>query len=596
LMKWLSKGERSLEHRVLREISSKEIWRHIQWLSENVPQRLAGSPEERRAVAYLKKTLEESGLDCHIYDFDGYVSFPGKAELRLIEPERRTIKCAAYAHIASTQREGIEGELVYVRSGGGEDYHNLDARGKITLAELSYAPPRPEKVRLAQAHGAAGQIQMNWGEPDSKILPLGTVKSVWGNPTPEDLETWPGIPVVSVGRADGLRLKGLCEKGRVRVWLRAEATKEWRRISNVVAELKGVEEPEKFVIVGGHFDAWGGGVTCNATGNSLVLELARVLARHRKHLRRSVRFAFWTAHETGIMEGSTWYVDNFWDDLKRNAIAYLNCDSPGMKGTVGWTSNNTPEIRKFRQDVVKDVLGEDLKSGRLAKTGDQSFFGLGLPAVNERTGFPPDVLQKTAGAVLSSWYHSTEDTMDKVDMEAEMRAARVYATSVLRLCNSTVLPFEFVTVVDEILTTLGELQAKAKGVVDLSTLIGKAERLKGEAARLSAKADEISKHGGGGQRLGDAARVNDCLMGLSRILNPMLHTAVGRYGQDRYGASYLAKPIPVLQPVAELASLDPNTPEYKALRTKMVRETNKVSDALDEASSLIGETIKKAER
>jgi len=587
-------SEDELERRVLGEVSARNIWKHIEWLSENVPQRLAGSPEERKTVAYLRKTLEESGLDCQVYDFDGYVSSPGRAGLRLTEPAKRAIKCAAYAHIASTPPEGIEGELVYVRSGGEEYYKGVDVEDKITLAELSYAPPRPEKVRLAQAHGAAAQVQMNWGEPDSNILPLGTVKSVWGNPTPEDLETWPRIPVVSVGRADGLRLKSLCEKGRVRVWMRAEATKEWRRISNVVAELKGGEETEKFVIVGGHFDAWGGGVTCNATGNALVLELARVLAKHRKHLKRSVRFAFWTAHETGIMEGSTWYVDNYWDDLNRNAIAYLNCDSPGMRGTVRWTSNNTPEIRKFRQDVVKDVLGEDLKSGRLAKTGDQSFFGLGLPAVNERTGFPPDVLEKTAGAVLSSWYHSTEDTMDKVDMEAEMRAVRVYATSVLRLCNNTILPFEFVTVADEILTTLNDLQSKAKGAMDLSTLASKAERLKREATRLNATIEEISKlrtrttrfqHG--------TTNINSCLMRLSRILDPVLYTVVGRYGQDRYGASYLAKQIPVLQPVIELAHMNSGSPDYHALKTKMIRERNKVSDALDEASTLINETIKK---
>jgi len=590
-------SETELERMVLNEISAENIWKHIKWLSENVPQRLAGSPEERRAVAYFKKTFENSGLDCLVYDFDGYVSFPGKAELKLIEPQKRVFRCASYAHIASTPPEGIEGELVYVRSGGEEDYRGVDVEGKITLAELSYAPPRPEKVRLTQAQGAIAQVQMNWGMADSKILPLGTVKSVWGNPTPEDLKASPRIPVVSVSRADGLHLKSLCEKGRVRVWMRAEAVREWRRTSDVVAELRGTEEPEKFLIVGGHFDAWGGGVTCNATGNALVLELARAFAKHRKHLKRSVRFALWTAHETGMMEGSSWYVDNFWEDLSRNAIAYLNCDSPGMKGTVKYASNNTADIRRFREAIVKDVLGEDLKSGRLAKTGDQSFFGLGLPAVNERTGFPPEVIERTAGAVLSPWYHSAEDTMDKVDMEAEMRMARVYVTSVLRLCNNPILPFDFVTVADEVLSTLTDLRTKSRGAVDLSGPVGKAERLKREATRLSKTIDEVSEiRQGKGRSRRTADEINSCLMRLSRILNPMLYTAVGKYGQDRYGASYLARPIPALQPAVELASLDSESPEYKALKTKMIRERNKVSDALNEASSIIDETIKKVGR
>jgi hypothetical protein len=186
--------------------------------------------------------------------------------------------------------------------------------------------------------------------------------------------------------------------------------------------------------------------------------------------------------------------------------------------------------------------------------------------------------------------------MDKVDMEAEMRAVRVYATSILRLCNNTILPFEVVTVADETLTALGELQARAKGVIDLSTLMSKAERLKDEAARLSAKTNEISKHGRGGQEPRGVSEVNNCLMRLSRILNPILYTAVGRYEQDRYGASYLTKPIPVLQSVSELASLDPDSTEYKALRTKLTREMNKVSDALEEASSLMRETVEKTRR
>src|SRR5690606_38229953 len=98
----------------------------------------------------------------------------------------------------------------------------------------------------------------------------------------------------------------------------------------------GGPEKDDFILFGGHFDAWGGGATDNATGNVAVLEVARVLAANRDRLRRSVRIVFWPAHENGIMEGSTWFVDRFWDDLDAHGVLYLNVDSPGMRGTTRW--------------------------------------------------------------------------------------------------------------------------------------------------------------------------------------------------------------------------------------------------------------------
>jgi len=587
-MRWLSKEEKLLERSVLREISSKEMWRHIKWLSDNVPERLAGTEEARKATEYFRKTLESYGVPVEVYEFDGYVSFPGKAELRLLSPERRSFECRAYAHIASTPKEGIEGELVYVRSGGLEDYRHVDAKGKITLAELSYAPPRPEKVRIAELNGSIGQIQMNWGKPDSKGLPLGTVKRVWGNPTPESIKNWPSIPAISISKADGMHLKSLCEKGKVRVWLRAEATKEWRRISQPVATIKGTAEPQKFVLVGGHFDAWGGGVTCNATGNTLVLELARILNKHRDGLKRSVRLAWWIAHETGIMEGSTWYVDNFWEDLSKNCIAYYNCDSPGMIDTPVYGIRSTTEVKEFLVGNAKEVFGEPVDWRRLQKTGDQSFFGVGLPCIWEGTTFTREMIEELGGAVLGWWYHSTEDTLDKVDMKAQVIATKVFATNVLRFCNTPLLPYDFLSVGRTIEDTVAQLQSAGRNKIDLSTLLPKAKTLITEAERLKAALDEAMKtyskmrRGKKKEELDQRlAKVNEDLMAMTRALNPMLYTMVDRYDQDTYGLSYLEKPIPFLQPVNDLAAMNPNSQEFKMLLTQLVRARNRVGDAID---------------
>ena len=147
-----------------------------------------------------------------MHEIDAYVSFPRESKLEVFSPESRTIPCTAFAQIRSTGDAGIEGDLVYAGQGGLDDYKGLDVKGKIVLVELSYTPPRPEKLRIATIKGAAGLIMMNWGLPEHDSLPLGTVKAIWGNPTDEDFHLMPTLPAVGITRADGEKLRDLSKQ------------------------------------------------------------------------------------------------------------------------------------------------------------------------------------------------------------------------------------------------------------------------------------------------------------------------------------------------------------------------------------------------
>ncbi|MEZ4522072.1 MAG: hypothetical protein R3A46_10595 [Thermomicrobiales bacterium] len=77
-------------------------------------------------------------------------------------------------------------------------------RGKITLSELSYSPARHEKALIAWKKGSTAQIMMNWGDETNEAVPFGSMKSAWGNPTPETLQTeMPDIPCVGIARTEG---------------------------------------------------------------------------------------------------------------------------------------------------------------------------------------------------------------------------------------------------------------------------------------------------------------------------------------------------------------------------------------------------------
>ena len=571
---------------LLESLSVERAFEHIRWLTEEVGERISGTEEERKAAKYLRQVMGDYGLETELQEFEVYNSVPLHAELKVLSPEFRVIEAQAQGHSTSTLPEGVTGELLYLGAGSEADYEGREIKGKIVLAELSYSPPRPEKARLAACHGAKALVIMNWGRDKDPYLPKGAVKAVWGNPTPENFADIPRIPVLGISRAAGEYLKDLLSRSEVHVQLRAECVQRWDKVLQPLGRIRGTEEPEKFVLVGGHFDAWGKGATCNAAGNGLMLELARVLNQFRSQLRRSVVFAFWNGHEIAEAAGSTWYVDNFWDDITENAVAYINVDSPGLKGTHIYKCRATLELKRFVQEVGRQILGEEgLFEPMRGKMADQSFYGVGVPSIMGRTVFDERTLEKFHGATLGWWYHSDNDTLDKIDKEQFLKTMEMNLGYIFRLCSDEVLPMEFVTVAEDFVDRLRQIRPLEKGFLKLSSLIRRARELKEEAEKL-----ELLK-----RRIGDVKEIavmNDGLIKLSRILLPVLNTIVGKYGQDSYGLSNLDFPIPALYQLEEFSNLKPNDTNYKLLWTKLLRERNRVADALGAAVWLI-KTVRK---
>ena len=123
--------------------------------------------------------------------------------------------------------------------------------------------------------------------------------------------------------------------------------------------IPGTDDPDRFVLLHGHYDSWDVGVGDNATGDACMLEAARVLHAHRGRLQRGVRICWWPGHSTGKFAGSTWYADAFARDLARGCVAHLNCDSPGCRDAtdypgIPWMAEN----RAFVTEAVHDVTGK----------------------------------------------------------------------------------------------------------------------------------------------------------------------------------------------------------------------------------------------
>jgi hypothetical protein len=521
-------------------------------------------------------------------------SRPGTADLRVLSPETRVLDADCCLHIASTTPEGISGELVFVGPGGLSDYDGKDVRGKIVLAEVSYAPATPEKARIAAAHGAVGIILMNWGTPDMPYVPKRALKSVWGNPTPATVTAIPQLAGIAITRAAGEYLRDLCQRGLVRVRLRAESPREWQTLIQPIGRLRVGGDDSQFVVVSGHFDCWPPGATDNATGNGIMLELARVFARHAGRLRRSLIFAFWNGHEVSEAAGSTWYVDHDWDAIQRRAVAYLNIDSQGMLGASRFVVNSSSELTRFHQSVETRILGEPGLRRPLARTGDQSFFGIGVPSIAGRFSHTPEQVAAWNGATLGWWNHTDQDTLDKVDRRLVAREIPVWGAYLATLVAAPVLPTRFEPLARDITEVLRGLSSGGTDLIGLASVVALAGHFVERARRLDTLADELAAAlaGASTRALEDAAtELNTALLHLSRLLTAPLRSVAGRYGQDSYGLSDLSAPIPSLLPLATLVALPASSETARLLRTELRRRRNALADGLSDAVWTIDRTL-----
>ena len=85
--------------------------------------------------------------------------------------------------------------------------------------------------------------------------------------------------------------------------------------------------------------------------------------------------------------------------------------------------------------------------------------------------------------------------------------------------------------------------------------------------------------------------LNTCIKRLSRVLLPIASTFKGTYGHDRFSFTHQSTVIPCLFDVPKLARMASSNPERWQLETQLVRERNRVSDALVDARLLVEDSL-----
>jgi hypothetical protein len=562
-----------LESELAAEISAARLMEHVRTIG--ALERESGSPGEAQAFDYIERTLKSYGVEVERREIEAYISLPQQARLTL--PDGAVIE--GLTHSFSTSVEELDAEVVDVGEGRPEDLRR--AAGKIALVRGLASPGR---AWAAQQAGVLGHVHVLMDHLHNMI-----VTTIWGTPAPETAWRIPAVPCLSILGADGEALRARLARGPLRLRMTTRVRTGWIPIPHLVGELAGRRD-DRFLLLSGHVDSWHYGAMDNGTANATMLEVARLLAGRREALHRGIRFAFWSGHSHGRYAGSAWYADHVWRDLHQRCVVHLNVDSTGARGATDYSVlHATEDAAAFAESVVADVTGQRARGRRFSRAGDQSFWGAGVPsAFMSLSGLPKQdtelsrAMERLVGSAgFPWWWHTKDDTVDKIDADVLVLDTRVYLASALRWLNAPVLPLDHGRAARSVVTELEALQAAAGPRFDLTPALDAARGLVGRLERVAAAVAEAPAP--------RAEAINRALMRLSRILVPLAYTSGDRFTHD------LALPIPPLaglQRARELAALDPDGDAFKFARAALVRERNRVVHALDSAAAVAEDLLR----
>ncbi len=429
----------------------------------------------------------------------------------------------------------------------------------------------PALTSLIEEWGGIGLIAVNPGTD----IHWGTCTTIWGSPDLADLGRKPKIPVIAVNNPDGQKLIALAATG-ADATIRTDLVEGWFAQSIPVVTIPGAIEPEKFVLVHGHYDSWEVGVGDNATGDATLLEMSRVLWNNRAGLRRSVKIAWWPGHSTGRYAGSTWFADQFALDLDRNCVAQIDCDSPGCRWATSYHDTRSfSESAHIATDAIRDIVPDAVvKTLRPPQAGDYSFNNIGLPSFFMLSSTMPDTLRHekhyydVSGCGANIAWHTENDTLEIADRDILLTDMKIYMLSTLRVANAEILPFDWAATCDEFLATIATYQEASQGLADLTACIAATEVLKASLAELPHS---------------DTVKRNAALLELSRILVPINYTREPRF---RHDPAYTVPPLPTLAVAAELPDFADDHMRRVA-QVELTRGINRFIAAIDHARRVV---------
>ncbi|HET6180539.1 MAG TPA: M28 family metallopeptidase [Candidatus Sulfotelmatobacter sp.] len=438
----------------------------------------------------------------------------------------------------TAQREGAAAMLVYsdpqedgykkgkVDPDGpwGPEYHIQ--RGAITYDFM--VPGDPQTPGWASVPGAKRiPIKDAVSAPKIMALPLS-----WHDAKPL-LENMDG-PLAPQDWQGGLPIQYHLGGDRVKAHLKIEMDNGTQPYYVVEGRIRGSELPDEWVVMGNHRDAWAFGGVDPSSGTASMMELTRALgtlAKEGMRPRRTLVICSWDGEEVGLT-GSTEWGEQFADELRSKAVAYINVDEatsgPDFYGqAVASLAPMLEETTRTVQDPSGKSLYDAWKSrvDRDKKSGQQSGQFNDSGAANEtladtRIGSGSDhtvFLNFIGMPVLGlgfvgdyGVYHSAYDDFYWMNhfgdpgYKYHTLMSQLWGVTALRLANADLLPFDFASYASNIRQFVNDMAKESKMWGQPPSAVQPGEARQPQPLDLKPALDAIANFEAAGKRLNDS--------------------------------------------------------------------------------------------
>jgi len=402
------------------ELSNSKAFDTLSYLTDNIGARLSGSKGAELAVQYAVKKLGEWGVTHRTEPVMVPHWVRGEERATLVSHNNQRIVLTALGGSVATPDKGITAEVIEVAS---FDELKTLGREKIKGKIVFYNKAMDMKVvEAGKAFEAYGDAVVFRGSGASRAAEYGAIASVIRSVATASLRTphtgamrydekQPKIPAAAMTTEDADLVHRLLAKGeKVRMHLvLTPKTLPDVQSANVIAEIRGSERPDEFVVIGGHLDSWdlGQGAIDDGAGVAMVLETMRVLKELGIQPKRTIRGVLFMNEENGLRGGHQ-YFENVTkrEELSRH-IAAIETDAGAAK-PVGF-------ITTLNDDALKALEVRTRILGRVAPLRWES---------SKHTGADTSPLTDAGvtgfGLVPEprhyfDFHHTPADTLDKID-------------------------------------------------------------------------------------------------------------------------------------------------------------------------------------
>ncbi|HEX7845994.1 MAG TPA: M20/M25/M40 family metallo-hydrolase [Chitinophagaceae bacterium] len=433
-------------------------------LLDGIGPRLVGTPLMQKAHDWAVAKYKSWGIDARNEKWGEWRSWErGVTHIDMVYPRVKTLEGMQLAWSPGTNGKTITAEVIILADVADSIAFAQwlpQVKGKFVMISMNQPTGRPEynwkefgteesqeKIKKLKAQQTeAWNKRISKTGYTSRTLPValenagavGVIASLWSNGFGVNKifgANTKKVPTIDISLEDYGLLYRLAESGdKPKISLRADSKDLGVAPTfNTVAEIKGTEKPNEYVMLSAHFDSWDGatGATDNGTGTLVMMEAMRILKLFYPNPKRTILVGHWGSEEQGL-NGSRAFVEDHPEIIDNLQVLFNQDNGTGRVVNIsGQGFLNSYEYLGRWLTAVPENIRKYIETSFPGSPGGggsdyASFVAAGAPAFS---------LSSTSWLYGSYTWHTNRDTYDKIVFDEVRNNAILTAILVYMACE-----------------------------------------------------------------------------------------------------------------------------------------------------------------